>query len=113
MMKNNEVQNSPLFDDIVRSVKFTADQVAFFEYYRKEQWDMQSEFRRNTSRVLGMLCLLIVAQCCLLVFSSTVLQQRVDYIEKRLLQESQIQENQHKGNPILPNFFKSNFRCFY
>jgi len=95
----DKVETSALYEDIVRDIKFTEAQSSQLDYYRKEQWAIEREARRETLGGIRMFFVLILAQTILLVTSSVLLNLRVERIEKWMRQEqkTQIQEEIPQG----------------
>ena len=75
-------ENSALFEDIVRNIKFTETQCWMNEGLQKEQWKLERTARKEADRWNRLSLLTVVAQLTLMVVSIAALNLRVDHIER-------------------------------
>jgi len=94
---------SALIKIIARDMEYSEEQRAMLDYYRREQWAIEREARKLTSQMVQIFFVLVLIQSLLMVWSARILYQRVDCIERVLLQMQEIQLMQPKTHPSNTN----------
>jgi hypothetical protein len=92
-MSEPKFENSELFKDLCGYVKFTEAQSAMLDYHSRENCNLQTKLYehervivRYAYRLWGMWALLVMTQILLLLLSAAMLRQRMDCVEKAILQ---------------------------